>query len=612
MDRDSGRKIAEPIRTRLIRHVVQRRILRIVLGLIVVVASAPSDFVASAPPEKRTSPKSSETKIFSEPNFPFRPLDRRPARSGIEEFGVSPVIQTAYWIPYVDSNSDQLILASDSDDVPPSPTYESPIESKFWHEDESLPDESDLPPSPSVEATPAPIHRGPVALREKQAWQVVRETQGWKLSNRKQNPAESALPDMLSKKLVTVQVNSTEMDSSDVPSPIPPLPSKSHSLDFAEDVPRMLSNPVRPLPPLPLDRHSLDFAPEAAPQVQVISKHFQLSGPMTEQPRPVVPNPVPEASAIQEYGNNVLVPNVPQTSEDYHDWGPIRKFQYFNQTNGDVGIGHERVMFAPFEIETSQPANNIRLKMMSAYDLLSPDRASYIWAPIGSKGPPRPESHVNYQNFDAIYEAGGKRFSVVTDIPLRSLHPEYNSSGSGIGNISIAPKTVIVDGSDWQVTHIFRTYLPTGPVQRGTTNGLTALEPGVLIHYRWSPQTYVHGQAKYWIPMSAGPGAGNVFNYGVGVSHVLHETDSFAIIPVLEAVGWDVAGGTVTLPSPLPTPVIQTSASTSFVNIQPGVRFVIGPKGDLGLFEFGVSGGFATNATGWYKEQLTLEMRWSW
>ena len=166
MDRDSGRKIAEPIRTRLIRHVVQRRILRIVLGLIVVVASAPSDFVASAPPEKRTSPKSSETKIFSEPNFPFRPLDRRPARSGIEEFGVSPVIQTAYWIPYVDSNSDQLILASDSDDVPPSPTYESPIESKFWHEDESLPDESDLPPSPSVEATPAPIHRGPVALRE--------------------------------------------------------------------------------------------------------------------------------------------------------------------------------------------------------------------------------------------------------------------------------------------------------------------------------------------------------------------------------------------------------------------------------------------------------------
>jgi hypothetical protein len=89
---------------------------------------------------------------------------------------------------------------------------------------------------------------------------------------------------------------------------------------------------------------------------------------------------------------------------------------------------------------------------------------------------------------------------------------------------------------------------------------------------------------------------------------VLHETDSFAIIPVFEAVGWSVAGGTYTFAS-IPT---TAPASTSFVNIQPGVRFVIGPKGDLGLYELGVSGGFATNATGWYQEQLTIEMRWSW
>ncbi len=608
MDRHADRQFAETKQTRLLDPVVQRCVLRIVLGLFVGVSSASGTFVISAPQKTQTNSGLSQT------NVTVRPLDCQQVLPDIEDLKVNPVIQVVSWTPPTASNDGKLTRVGSSDEVVPSPTSKNPIESKFWYEDESVLDQAELPPLPSVDSISAPTPRapGPATLRKKQAWKAVRENQGWKLTDRDQNPAERALPDLLSKTLVTVKANSTETVPSDVTPPISPLPSQSHSLDFADDVPQMLSKPLQPLPPLPLVGHSLDFASETSPRVHVVSDNFQMTGPMVESPMPVVSNPTPEVISVQDYGNNLWAPNSPQFSEDYHDWGPIRKFQYFNQTNGDIGIGHERVMFAPFEIETSQPANNVRLKMMSALGLHSPDRGSYIWAPIGSKGPPHPESNVNYQNFDAIYEAGGKRFSMVTDVPMRSLHPEYNSSGSGIGNISLAPKTVLIDGSDWQVTHVFRTYLPTGPVQRGTSNGLVSLEPGLLVHYRWSPQTYVHGQAKYWIPMSAGPGAGNVFNYGVGVSHVLHETDSFAIIPVFEAVGWEVAGGTVTLPSALPTPVIQASASTSFVNIQPGVRFVIGPKGDLGLFEFGVSGGFATNATGWYKEQLTLEMRWSW
>ena len=302
------------------------------------------------------------------------------------------------------------------------------------------------------------------------------------------------------------------------------------------------------------------------------------------------------------------VEGLPQVTNECHGWGPLKKFLYFNQTNGDIGIGQERVMFAPFDIETSQPANNFRLKAMSAFGLQTPDRAEYLWAKIGGPGPTSPESRVNYQAYDAIYEAGGKRFSLVTDIPLRYMHPENNMSGAGIGNISLAPKMVIVDGRDWQITQIFRTYLPTGAANRGTSNGLVSLEPGVLVHYRWSPRTYVHSQFKYWVPLTGDPVAsGNVFNYGLGVSHVLQETDSFAIIPVLEVVGWTVGGGKATLPTGM-----TISADTSFVNIQPGVRFVLGPKGDLGLCEVGIAGGFATNATGWYQEQFTVEIRWSW
>jgi hypothetical protein len=400
-------------------------------------------------------------------------------------------------------------------------------------------------------------------------------------------------------------------DESDLPPPIEePIPSRVRK-----------KRPVRKAPSR--TRYATQAAVEAA-ETNADLLNENLPEPQTPPPDVGLPGLMADPSAPDDQGavqayiideRWPLDPTgydswscPPQGVDDCHCWGPIRKFLYFNQTNGDIGIGHERVMFAPFEIETSQPANNFRLKAMSAFDLRTPDRAEYIWAKIGGPGPPLPERSVNYQNYDAIYEAGGKRFSFVTDIPLRNVQPEVNVSGAGIGNISLAPKMVIVDGTDWQITSVIRTYLPTGATQRGTSNGLTSLEPGVLMHYRWSPRTYVHGQVKYWIPLSGDPiASGNVFNYALGASHVLHETDSFAIIPVLEFVGWTVGGGTATLPSGL-----TTSANTSFVNIQPGVRFVLGPKGDLGLCELGISGGFATNVTGWYQEQFTVELRWSW
>ena len=298
----------------------------------------------------------------------------------------------------------------------------------------------------------------------------------------------------------------------------------------------------------------------------------------------------------------------PVDVDDCRNWGPLQKFLFFNKTNGDIGIGHERVMFAPFEIETSQPANNFRVRVSSAFNMQTPDRAEYIWAKIGAGGPALPEKNLNYQQFDAIYEAGGNRFSFITDIPMRNVDPTVNASGAGLGNISLAPKAVIVNGTDWQISSIFRTYLPTGAATRGTSNGLTSLEPGVLVRYRWSPRTFVHGQLKYWIPVSGDPlASGNVFNFGMGVSHVLHETDTFAIIPVLEVLGFNVGGGTATLPSGQ-----ITSADTAFANILPGVRFVLGPKGDLGLCELGINGGFCTSNTGWYREQFTVEVRWSW
>lgn len=307
-------------------------------------------------------------------------------------------------------------------------------------------------------------------------------------------------------------------------------------------------------------------------------------------------------------------------------WGPVfeedqqlgwlQKMFYFSQQNCDDGIGQERVMFALFETEQSQPQGNFRLRFASSYGLQTPDRAEYLWAKIGGPGPPNPDTGVDYQDLRATLEAGQGKFSFVTEVPLRMLQPGSNNSGSGLGNISLAPKVVLLDGVEWQISHIFRTYLPTGATGLGASNGHVSLEPGLLIRHRWSCDTYLHGQLKYWIPIGATPGySGYVGIFGGGVSHVWLESDSFAVLPTFEIMGYSVNGGGATVAQPLPgggLMGVRTAASEVFANLVPGVRFVLGPEGDLGLCELGLYAGFCTSNTGWYQQQIGVELRWTY
>ena len=47
------------------------------------------------------------------------------------------------------------------------------------------------------------------------------------------------------------------------------------------------------------------------------------------------------------------------------------------------------------------------------------------------------------------------------------------------------------------------------------------------------------------------------------------------------------------------------------VDFLPGLRFVLGPQGDLGLTELGISGGASVGDTGWFSARLQVEARWS-
>lgn len=290
-------------------------------------------------------------------------------------------------------------------------------------------------------------------------------------------------------------------------------------------------------------------------------------------------------------------------------FGPLKRFRFYaNMPTADIGIGHERVQFAPFQIENAEPIRNIRTRFDAAYGLTAPDRAEYFWAAAG-EGPAIPPGKIDYYDFRYISESGGDKLSVVTDIPVRVLNYAPDVSTGGLGNISMATKTAIVTGDDWYVSNIFRMYLPLGSESRGTANGHLSLEPGLLARYRYNDELYFHGQLKWWIPMGGNKQfTGQVLNYGWGLSYILYETDAYAVLPTLEFDGWSVLSGKQTQTNGTVTSI----KDDNFVNILGGIRYVLGPAGDLGLFEFGVTGGLHTGSAGWYRQMLRVELRWTY
>jgi hypothetical protein len=286
------------------------------------------------------------------------------------------------------------------------------------------------------------------------------------------------------------------------------------------------------------------------------------------------------------------------------------------------GIGVENVMNAPFWIDTTQPLQNCRIRGDAAADWEFPDRIEYFWARTpGGKGPLPPltappefanvgEPSVDYQEVSFYIERGGERFSIGTDLPIRAVDPEIRSNSAGFADMRVTTKTVLLDGKDWQLTQIFHTYLPTGSDNRGTGNGHVSLEPGVAWRYKWSDVTYFHGDLTYWFPIAADDEqAGQMFNYGIGISHIWIDGDKWAIMPTFELNAWTVLDGRQTFPFVV-DPAFEEIDTLSILNIHPGLRWVCDTAGDCGVREFGITSGITVTEDHWYEEILRLELRW--
>ncbi len=346
------------------------------------------------------------------------------------------------------------------------------------------------------------------------------------------------------------------------------------------------------------------FEPEALPPPTTMGEVIEDDGPIIGGPGAIPPGDSLVEPVAEPLFNRI---GCDPCGRKMGIWGLAR-------LDDSPGVGRERVMFAPFEIDYSQPLNNFRMRYESAWNWQLPDRAEIFWSrykALSGKGPLFVERSVSYQDLRMMLEVpAGPNFSTMTELPIRALDPEVNQNTTGLGDMNIATKTVLINGRTCQLTQIFRTYINTGSAKKGLGSGHVSMEPGFLLRYRWDDLTYVHSEIKYWFPIAGDPrSAGQFLRYGIGVSRVLYDCDSFAVIPTLEWVGWTVLDGYET---PYPAGPPRHIDPVVIGNLYPGVRIVKDSGGDFGLFELGISGGFATVSDQFYNSILRLELRWSY
>lgn len=364
------------------------------------------------------------------------------------------------------------------------------------------------------------------------------------------------------------------------------------------------------------------------PRVHVAEEGFHPIAPS----EPVIQTPAVPLGESRIQLNGIQPPAPEDTSRWYEDlglgdaWSRLRNRRRRPVVNSlrhlagnhrlpayDLGVGSERLPFALFEMDASQPQNHFRLRFEAGYDWENPDRAEFLWSKLGGRGPQEttpPESSVDYQDVRLITEVGGEKFSLTTELPLRFVDPTVLGNTGGFGDMVLTTKTVLFTGKQFQLTQVLRNQLATGASASGRGTGHASMEPGFLFRYRRSNESIYHSELKLNYPIAGDPDHSSpILRYGFGMARLLYDSDTMAIIPTFEMVGWSVLSGRETVPSDL-LGIAQVNEldGLNIFNLYPGLRIVKDAGGDMGVFELGISGGFTVTDNHWYESMVRMDI----
>ncbi|MGE3316873.1 MAG: hypothetical protein AB7O26_17290 [Planctomycetaceae bacterium] len=258
-------------------------------------------------------------------------------------------------------------------------------------------------------------------------------------------------------------------------------------------------------------------------------------------------------------------------------------------------------------IDGAIPGDILRFQFDAAYDINRPTRSEFFWSPgePNGNGPDIPERSVDYQDLlFGIEKAFGRRTSLFVNLPVRFLDPELNPNTAGLVDMNAGFKHALIYNEDFVATFQFRTYAPTGDVERGLGNGHVSLEPALLIYKPLGYGWVAEAEVRDWIPVEGEAFAGNVIRYGTGLHYNNICWGGWQVVPTAEFIGWTALDGNVTTFDENDLPVIEDATGDTVFNVKVGMRLKYEDLGDVYM-------GYGNAITGdrWYEDTFRIEFR---
>jgi hypothetical protein len=281
-------------------------------------------------------------------------------------------------------------------------------------------------------------------------------------------------------------------------------------------------------------------------------------------------------------------------------------------------------------IENATIGNKLRLRFDAGSGLDAPDRAEFFYAKCGcyrflpagnaafdpdAPGPgPGVLASADYRLFTVYGEyAVSGRFSLVGELPVRSLKPQSFVPGTGsfadatgVSDVRGGFKMGLATDGNSQLTFQGLVTAPTGDSRQGLGTDHWSVEPAVLYDTELGSHVGVEAQFGTVFPVGGSKGvptsspdkfAGKVIYYGVGPSVDIYRSDSVRIAPVVELVGWHIVDGYSTSEG-------APANGTNIVNLKLGGRVAFAAGSIY------VGWGKALTDAEWYDQIVRFEYRY--
>jgi hypothetical protein len=244
-----------------------------------------------------------------------------------------------------------------------------------------------------------------------------------------------------------------------------------------------------------------------------------------------------------------------------------------------------------FFMDTVRPQTYTRFGWDTNRNVRLPDRAEFLWAKAGGKGPPKVETNLDYDDLTLYQEVASGGFAAFFSTSYRGIDADQNVHHANFGDLTAGTKSLLIDCELLQLAFQFKTYIPTGNSRNGIGTGHLSLEPSLLASLKLNPKNYLQTQVAYWIPIGGDQAfQGPTWHYHLSLNHSWCKWGAWELIGTSEINGWTFTDGGVTVPVTnamgMVTGITTRAAGETYVTTGGGFRLVFCERYDLG---FGVA-----------------------